>query len=124
MDADEFKAMFEQRVSFDNVDVQPGEMSPRERFFAIMEKKPFDRMIDHEFGYWNETLRRWHALKTAASEAIIAAGGTISHQHGIGLDHAPYLTAEKGALGVAALQTLCKHFDPGGIMNPGKLIVE
>jgi alkyldihydroxyacetonephosphate synthase len=72
----------------------------------------------------DETLRRWHALKTAASEAITALGATISHQHGVGLDHVPYLTAEKGALGVAALQTLCKHFDPGGIMNPGKLVVE
>ena len=58
----------------------------------------------------------------AASEAIIASGGTISHQHGIGVDHAPYLAAEKGPLGIATIETLCRQFDPNGIMNPGKLV--
>ncbi len=69
-----------------------------------------------------ETLRRWQALKTAASRAIVAAGGTITHQHGIGLDHQPYLQGEKGPLGVAALHDLCTRFDPAGMMNPGKLV--
>jgi len=69
-----------------------------------------------------ETLRRWHVLKTAASEAIVAAGGTITHQHGIGTDHRSYLPDEKGALGMEALRTSYKRFDPSGIMNPGKLI--
>lgn len=70
-----------------------------------------------------ETLRRWQVLKTAASQAIVAAGGTITHQHGIGIDHQPYLAHEKGPLGMAALRDLCQRFDPSGIMNPGKLIV-
>lgn len=70
----------------------------------------------------SETLRRWQTLKTAASQAIVAQGGTISHQHGIGTDHKPYLPAEKGKLGMAALAGLCKQFDPKGIMNPGKLV--
>ncbi len=69
----------------------------------------------------DETLRRWQALKQAASEVVVAHGGTISHQHGVGTDHAPYLPAEKGALGMATLRALGAHFDPGGIMNPGKL---
>jgi FAD/FMN-containing dehydrogenase len=69
-----------------------------------------------------ETLRRWRLLKTAASDAIVAASGTISHQHGVGVDHAPYLPAEKGELGMTALRDLCQTFDPGGVMNPGKLI--
>ena len=69
-----------------------------------------------------ETLRRWQALKTAASQAIVRQGGTISHQHGVGLDHRPYLPAEKGILGMAALQGLCRQFDPLGMMNPGKLV--
>jgi alkyldihydroxyacetonephosphate synthase len=75
-----------------------------------------------ESGDPDETLRRWRILKTAASDAILAAGGTITHQHGIGTDHLPYLPGEKGALGMAALRDLCKRFDPAGIMNPGKLI--
>ena len=69
-----------------------------------------------------ESLRRWQAMKSAASRAIVAHHGTISHQHGVGLDHRPYLPAEKGPLGMAALQALVRQFDPAGLMNPGKLI--
>ena len=70
----------------------------------------------------DQTLASWRKLKTAASQAILSAKGTISHQHGIGIDHAPYLAAEKGAMGIAALKEACKLFDPQGIMNPGKLV--
>ena len=69
-----------------------------------------------------KSLARWERLKTAASEAIVAHGGTISHQHGVGHDHLPYLPAEKGIVGMAALQAIRAHFDPAGIMNPGKLV--
>lgn len=68
------------------------------------------------------TLRRWEALKGAASRAIVREGGTISHQHGVGRDHAPYLEAEKGALGMAALAGIMAVFDPDGRMNPGVLL--
>jgi len=70
----------------------------------------------------DEILRRWQVLKGAASQAIVAHGGTISHQHGVGLDHAPYLAAEKGRLGMRALAAVCETFDPDGMMNPGKLL--
>jgi len=69
-----------------------------------------------------ETLARWRALKKAASQSIVHAGGTISHQHGVGTDHKPYLEAEKGALGIRTLKQLCLHFDPDKRMNPGKLV--
>lgn len=69
-----------------------------------------------------ENLARWQAMKAAASDAIQRVGGTISHQHGVGLDHHSYLETEKGAVGLSALKTLCKAFDPTGIMNPGKLV--
>jgi len=68
------------------------------------------------------TLRRWRACKDAASKAIVASGGTISHQHGVGLDHAPYLEAEKGKLGLEAIRALSRHWDPDQMMNPGKLV--
>lgn len=71
-----------------------------------------------------ETLDRWLRLKTAASLAIASHGGTISHQHGVGTDHAPYLPPEKGELGMATLSAALRVFDPDGFMNPGKLIAE
>lgn len=67
-------------------------------------------------------LARWRKLKAAASQAIVAHGGTISHQHGVGTDHLPYLEAEKGPWGLEALQALCRTLDPWGLMNPGKLV--
>ena len=73
-------------------------------------------------GDYAKDLARWRRLKTAVSEAIVAHGGTISHQHGVGVDHAPYLEAEKGASGIAAMRSLFHHFDPSGMMNPGKLL--
>ena len=75
-------------------------------------------------GDFDTDMARWRALKQAVSRAIIDNGGTISHQHGVGTDHAPYLVAEKGLAGIAAMQALFQHFDPQGIMNPGKLVPE
>jgi alkyldihydroxyacetonephosphate synthase len=70
---------------------------------------------------YETNLERWTRLKRAVSEAIVANGGTITHQHGVGTDHKPYLAAEKGALGIDAMRALFARFDPDGIMNPGKL---
>jgi alkyldihydroxyacetonephosphate synthase len=69
-----------------------------------------------------EELEQWAAVKEAASEAIVAAGATISHHHAVGRDHARYLAAEIGDAGVAALRALKRELDPAGIMNPGKLL--
>ncbi|EEA92448.1 FAD-binding oxidoreductase [Pseudovibrio sp. JE062] len=71
---------------------------------------------------YEETLERWKIIKKEASETVVAHGGTISHQHGVGRDHAPYLPAEKGELGMSALKALSKNFDPDQRMNPGVLI--
>lgn len=73
-------------------------------------------------GDYERDLARWRRLKAAASAAIVARGGTISHQHGVGLDHAPYLAAEKGTRGIEAMRALVEHFDPQQMMNPGKLL--
>lgn len=71
-----------------------------------------------------DTLARWRRLKSAASEALVANGGTISHQHGVGTDHAPYLHHEKGSLGMDMLQQVFHNIDPEGRMNPDKLLVD
>jgi len=71
-----------------------------------------------------ETSRRWQTLKQAASRAILANQGTISHHHGVGLDHLHDLKPEKGPLGLSVIRSLCSGFDPQGLMNPGKLVSE
>ena len=67
-------------------------------------------------------LEQWRRAKTAASEAIVSAGGTITHHHAVGRDHAPYLQAEASEHGIAALRAVKAELDPAGIMNPGKLL--
>jgi alkyldihydroxyacetonephosphate synthase len=67
---------------------------------------------------------QWQAVKQAASDAIIAGGGTITHHHAVGRDHAPWLDRELGREGLAALAALKAQLDPVGIMNPGKLLAE
>ncbi|MGJ8629509.1 MAG: FAD-binding oxidoreductase [Glaciecola sp.] len=71
---------------------------------------------------YEKTLQRWMKLKAAGAEAIVKNGGTISHQHGVGKDHAPYLASEKGKLGITAITKLCNVFDPEQQMNPGTLV--
>ena len=69
-------------------------------------------------------LDQWRAAKTAASDAIVRAGGTITHHHAIGRDHLPWMRAEAGDLGVELLRAAKAAADPAGIMNPGKLLPE
>jgi alkyldihydroxyacetonephosphate synthase len=69
-----------------------------------------------------ETLERWRALKHAASEAIVKVGGTISHQHGVGIDHREYVKTEKGRIGTDTMRRVFSSLDPDGRMNPGKLL--
>lgn len=71
---------------------------------------------------YQQGMDRWVKLKKAGAEQIVAHGGTISHQHGVGRDHRQYLSAEKGTLGIVAINNLCELFDPNGQMNPGKLL--
>jgi len=68
-----------------------------------------------------ETLERWKKIKTAASKAIVEAGGTISHQHGVGIDHKPFLQAEKGQIGMKLIEKIGDSLDSDQILNPGKL---
>ncbi|MBT4163950.1 MAG: FAD-binding oxidoreductase [Porticoccaceae bacterium] len=71
---------------------------------------------------YQQGMDRWVKLKKAGADQIVGHGGTISHQHGVGRDHRNYLSAEKGQLGIAAINNLCELFDPNGQMNPGKLL--
>ncbi|MFE3500949.1 FAD-binding oxidoreductase [Kitasatospora sp. NPDC059160] len=69
-----------------------------------------------------DPLTRWGAAKQAAGDAILGAGGTITHHHAVGADHRPWMTDEIGDLGVRVLRAVKAELDPAGILNPGKLI--
>ena len=70
----------------------------------------------------SQEIDQWRTIKTAASDAIAMHGGTISHHHGVGEDHASWLRAEKGDAAMRALAALKRELDPKGILNPGKLL--
>ncbi|GAB3720752.1 FAD-binding oxidoreductase [Nocardiopsis oceani] len=67
---------------------------------------------------------RWARAKRAASDAIVANGGTITHHHAVGTDHRPWMAAELGPLGGEVLRAVKSALDPEGVLNPGKLIPE
>jgi alkyldihydroxyacetonephosphate synthase len=69
-----------------------------------------------------DPLGQWWAAKRAASDAMIAAGSTITHHHAVGTDHKPWLAEEIGPVGVAILRGLKASVDPAGVLNPGVLI--
>lgn len=64
----------------------------------------------------------WKEIKDSASKTIMELKGTISHQHGVGKDHKPYLIFEKGKIGIDWLKTLIKYSDPVQIFNNNNLI--
>jgi len=68
-------------------------------------------------------VEQWRQVKQAACEAIVATGGTITHHHAVGRDHAPYMEAEVGRTGLEVLRAVKDELDPAGIMNPGKLLI-
>ncbi|HET9740476.1 MAG TPA: FAD-binding oxidoreductase [Solirubrobacteraceae bacterium] len=65
---------------------------------------------------------QWRAAKAAATDALLAAGGTLTHHHAVGRDHAPWMDAEVGPLGLDLLRAVKDRCDPAGIMNPGKIL--
>ncbi|KLO32095.1 FAD-binding oxidoreductase [Mycobacterium haemophilum] len=73
-------------------------------------------------GQRGNPIEQWRAAKKAASDAIMATGGTITHHHAIGTDHRPWMRDEVGDLGVQVLRAVKATLDPAGILNPGKLI--
>jgi alkyldihydroxyacetonephosphate synthase len=73
-------------------------------------------------GQRGNPIEQWRAAKTAASDAMVRCGATITHHHAVGVDHLPWMRAEIGDLGVGVLEAVKARLDPAGILNPGKLI--
>ena len=69
-----------------------------------------------------EELEQWAEVKRAASDAIIAAGGTITHHHSVGRDHRPWYDRQRPDVFAAALRAAKGAVDPQGLLNPGVLL--
>jgi alkyldihydroxyacetonephosphate synthase len=67
-------------------------------------------------------IQQWLAAKRTATDALLAAGGTLTHHHAVGADHRPWLEREVGPLGVEVLRAVKERLDPRGICNPGVLL--
>ena len=67
-------------------------------------------------------VEQWDEIKAAASEAVIAAGGTITHHHAVGRDHRPWYDRQRPDRFADALRAAKGAVDPAAVLNPGVLI--
>ncbi len=99
---------------------RPGQVTCR--FTHIYPDGPAPYFTFHALGRHGALLDQWRAIKTAASDALVEAGGTITHHHAVGRDHRPWYHREQPTLFTDALRAVKRTLDPRGIMNPGVLI--
>ncbi len=99
---------------------RPGQVTCR--FTHVYPDGPAPYFTFHALGRHGDLLTQWRAIKSAASEALIAAGGTITHHHAVGRDHRPWYDKERPDLFAAALRGAKQALDPQAILNPGVLV--
>ena len=103
-------------------DRPPGTVSTR--FTHVYPDGPAPYYTFNARGAPGRLLEQWRHIKTRASDALIAAGGTITHHHAVGRDHMPWYRAQRPALFGKALDAAKGALDPAGILNPGVLVDE
>jgi alkyldihydroxyacetonephosphate synthase len=99
---------------------KPGQVTCR--FTHVYPDGPAPYFTFHALGRHGALLEQWQAIKNAASDALIAAGGTITHHHAVGRDHRPWYDRQRPPLFAAALKAAKQALDPQGLLNPGVLI--
>ena len=92
------------------------------RFTHVYPDGPAPYFTFHALGRHGDLLSQWRIIKTAASEALITAGGTITHHHAVGRDHRPWYDKQRPEIFAAALRAAKHALDPQGVLNPGVLI--
>jgi alkyldihydroxyacetonephosphate synthase len=92
------------------------------RFTHIYPDGPAPYFSFHALGRHGVLLEQWQAIKDAASDALIEAGGTITHHHAVGRDHRPWYDRQRPELFASSLRAVKKELDPTGMLNPGVLI--
>jgi len=60
-------------------------------------------------------------VKQAVYQPLQPIGGSVSAEHGVGLDKKKYLGLSRNAEEIALMRTLKRALDPKGILNPGKI---
>jgi alkyldihydroxyacetonephosphate synthase len=70
----------------------------------------------------DDPVAQWNNAKRDATDAILDSGATLTHHHGVGREHAPWMEREVGSTAVETLRALKNHLDPAGLMNPGALL--
>ncbi len=73
------------------------------------------------FEHGDDALGQYDVVKKAIQDAFLAEGGTLSHHHGVGVEHAPWLAADVSEAGAGLVQTLFDSTDSHRIFNPGKV---
>ena len=99
---------------------RPGQVTCR--FTHVYPDGPAPYFTFHAMGRHADLLSQWGTIKSAASGALIAAGGTITHHHAVGRDHRPWYDKQRPELFAAALRAAKRAVDPQGLLNPGVLI--
>jgi alkyldihydroxyacetonephosphate synthase len=99
---------------------RPGQVTCR--FTHVYPDGPAPYFSFHALGRHGELERQWHAIKSAAGDALIAAGGTITHHHAVGRDYRSWYDRQRPDLFAAALRAAKQALDPQGLLNPGVLI--
>ena len=92
------------------------------RFTHAYPDGPAPYFTFHALGRHGELVAQWRHIKNAASEALLGAGGTITHHHAVGRDHRPWYDKQRPDLFAAALRAAKRAIDPQGVLNPGVLI--
>ncbi|MGH2922836.1 MAG: FAD-binding oxidoreductase, partial [Solirubrobacterales bacterium] len=69
-----------------------------------------------------DEVAQWDEIKAAVSDAVIDAGGTITHHHAVGRDHRPWYDRQRPEPFAAALRAAKAALDPDALLNPGVLI--
>ena len=69
-------------------------------------------------------LEQYRVVKSAVQQAFVDAGGTLSHHHAVGTEHAEWLEQDISAPGVAMVRALLDGTDPGHNLNPGKILTD
>lgn len=62
-----------------------------------------------------------HQIESCVYEPLRAIGGSVSAEHGVGLEKKPYLDVSRNPVEIALMQTLKQALDPKGLLNPGKI---